>query len=282
MARPFATPHRASQGDRRAGSGGYPLVIISHGYPGNRFLMSHIGENLASKGFVVVSIDHKDSTYDDQKAFGSTLYNRPFDQLFVLNEIERLNRLGSGSFLTAHRRRHRTGIIGYSMGGYGVVNVIGGGYSAASATFQNAPPNKLLAERGAANAAYQKIARPAHQGGDRDRSVGHAGRILGCRRPAGHSHAGDVRGRKRRRCVGIRERHARDLPGRGERRSLPADVHQRQSQRRGAVSRAGRKLCGGAATRPVLPLRRRGVGHGAHEQHPPPLRDRVFRRVSER
>ncbi|MEO7134295.1 MAG: dienelactone hydrolase, partial [Vicinamibacterales bacterium] len=41
----------------------FPLVIISHGYPGNRFLMSHLGENLASKGFVVVSIDHRDSTY---------------------------------------------------------------------------------------------------------------------------------------------------------------------------------------------------------------------------
>ena len=62
-------------------------MIISHGYPGNRYLMSHLGENLASKGFVTVSIDHKDSTYDDQKAFASTLYNRPFDQLFVLNEI---------------------------------------------------------------------------------------------------------------------------------------------------------------------------------------------------
>ena len=73
-------------------------MIISHGYPGNRFLMSHIGENLASKGFVAVSIDHKDSTYDDQKAFGSTLYNRPFDQLFVLNEIDRLNRSGLRQF----------------------------------------------------------------------------------------------------------------------------------------------------------------------------------------
>ena len=136
--------------------GGYPLVIISHGYPGNRFLMSHIGENLASKGFVAVSIDHTDSTYDDQKAFGSTLYNRPFDQLFVLNAVERLNRLGSGSFLTAMVDTSRTGIIGYSMGGYGVVNVIGGGYSAASARGQNAPPNLLLAERGAASAGYQK------------------------------------------------------------------------------------------------------------------------------
>ena len=147
---------RLRQGSGVAAPGGYPLVIISHGYPGNRFLMSHIGENLASKGFVAVSIDHKDSTYDDQKAFGSTLYNRPFDQLFVLNAIERLNRLGSGSFLTAMVDTSRTGIIGYSMGGYGVVNVIGGGYSAASANGQGAPPNQLLAERGAASAVYQQ------------------------------------------------------------------------------------------------------------------------------
>jgi predicted dienelactone hydrolase len=138
----------------------YPLVIISHGYPGNRFLMSHIGENLASKGFVTVSIDHKDSTYDDQKSFGSTLYNRPFDQLFVLNEMERLGKPGSGSFLAGLVDAARTGIIGYSMGGYGVVNVIGGGYSAASATFSNAPPNKLLAERGAANPEFQKARDP--------------------------------------------------------------------------------------------------------------------------
>ena len=138
--------------------GPFPLVIISHGYPGNRFLMSHIGENLASKGYVAVSIDHKDSTYDDQKAFGSTLYNRAFDQLFVLNEMDRLSRPGNA--FAGMIDANRTGIIGYSMGGYGVVNVIGGGYSAASATFQNAPPNKLLAERGAANAEYQKSVDP--------------------------------------------------------------------------------------------------------------------------
>jgi len=138
----------------------FPLVIISHGYPGNRLLMSHIGENLASKGFVCVSIDHKDSTYDDQEAFGSTLYNRPFDQLFVLNEIDRLSKPGSGSFLAGLVDAARAGIIGYSMGGYGVVNVIGGGYSAASATTTNAPPNKMLTERGAANPEYQKARDP--------------------------------------------------------------------------------------------------------------------------
>ena len=67
--------------------GPYPLIIISHGYPGNRFLMSHTGENLASKGYVVVSIDHLESTYDDQQAFRSTLYNRPLDQRHVLSSM---------------------------------------------------------------------------------------------------------------------------------------------------------------------------------------------------
>ena len=147
-------------GAPKPGEGSYPLVVISHGYPGNRYLMSHIGENLASKGFVTVSIDHKDSTYDDQKAFGSTLYNRSFDQLFVLNEIDRLGKAGSGSVLGGLVDATHTGIIGYSMGGYGVVNVIGGGYSDASVTGAQAPPNGLLAERAASNPAYQKARDP--------------------------------------------------------------------------------------------------------------------------
>jgi predicted dienelactone hydrolase len=78
----------------------------------------------------------------------------------VLNEIDRLSKAGSSSFLAGLVDASRTGIIGYSMGGYGVVNVIGGGYSDASATFSNAPPNKLLAERGASNPAYQKAREP--------------------------------------------------------------------------------------------------------------------------
>ena len=134
--------------------GTFPLVVISHGYPGDRYLLSHLGENLASKGFVVVSLDHPDSTYDDQKSFASTLYNRPFDQLFVLDEAARLGAAGSGSFLAGLVDAARTGLVGYSMGGYGVVNVIGGGYSAASETAVNAPPNRMLHERGATNPDY--------------------------------------------------------------------------------------------------------------------------------
>lgn len=140
--------------------GGYPLVILSHGYPGNRYLLSHLGENLASKGFVVASIDHPDSTYDDQKGFASTLYNRPYDQLFVLNEIDRLSRAGDSGFLAGLVDASRTGIVGYSMGGYGLLNVLGAGFTDASVTSPAAPPNRLLFERAASNPAYPKQADP--------------------------------------------------------------------------------------------------------------------------
>jgi predicted dienelactone hydrolase len=123
--------------------GPYPLILLSHGYPGNRFLMSHLGENLASKGYVVVSIDHTDSTYDNQLAFGSTLVNRPLDQLFVLDQIDALSR-DAGSFLSGLVDADNTGLIGYSMGGYGAVIVAGGGVTELSTTYEWGAPAGTL------------------------------------------------------------------------------------------------------------------------------------------
>jgi len=123
--------------------GPFPLVILSHGYPGNRYLMSHLAENIASKGYVVASIDHTDSTYRTQSAFGSTLRNRSLDQLFVLNEMARLNQ-DSGSFLEGMIDADNTAIVGYSMGGYGAVITAGGGVTAASVAFPFSPPYGTL------------------------------------------------------------------------------------------------------------------------------------------
>jgi predicted dienelactone hydrolase len=134
--------------------GPYPLIIISHGYPGNRFLMSHTGENLASKGYVVASIDHKDSTYDDQLAFTSTLYNRPLDQRLVLETLAFLS-TESDQFFSSMIDAENTGIVGYSMGGYGLVNNMGGGYSDEVAGSFMAPPNNLLQEHTTGNSAYR-------------------------------------------------------------------------------------------------------------------------------
>ena len=122
----------------------YPLVLISHGYPGNRFLMSHLAENIASKGYVVVSIDHTDSTYRTQAAFGSTLINRPLDQLFTLDQIERMSK-DSSSFLFDLVNTQNTALIGYSMGGYGAVIAAGGGVTKQAVDYQWGLPQDALA-----------------------------------------------------------------------------------------------------------------------------------------
>ena len=120
-------------------SGSFPLVILSHGYPGNRYLMSHLGENLASKGYVVASIDHTDSTYSDQAAFGSTLYNRPLDQAFVLDSLA-----ASDDPVTGLIDDENVGIIGYSMGGYGALIFGGAGVTQASTELTWGTPEGLL------------------------------------------------------------------------------------------------------------------------------------------
>jgi len=134
--------------------GPYPLLIISHGYPGNRFLMSHTGENLASKGYVVVSIDHLESTYDNQQSFASTLYNRPLDQRFVLNTLASISS-EEDQVLRGMIDAERTGVIGYSMGGYGLLNNLGAGYSEESVVGFLAPPNRLLEEHATSNPEFR-------------------------------------------------------------------------------------------------------------------------------
>ncbi|MEP3329014.1 dienelactone hydrolase [Sedimentitalea sp.] len=121
---------------------GYPLILISHGYPGNRFLMSHLAENLASKGYVVASIDHTDSTYRTQAAFGSTLVNRSLDQLFVLEELSQV--AGDDGDFAGLFNADNAGLIGYSMGGYGAIVTAGGGVTEASVGYPWGAPHGTL------------------------------------------------------------------------------------------------------------------------------------------
>ncbi|KIN64743.1 putative dienelactone hydrolase [Sulfitobacter noctilucicola] len=125
-----------------ASDAAYPLVLISHGYPGNRFLLSHLAENIASKGYVVASIDHTDSTYRTQAAFGSTLVNRSLDQLFVLEEMAKMSADG-GDFAGLYDANN-TGLIGYSMGGYGAIITAGGGVTQASVEYGWGGPHGTL------------------------------------------------------------------------------------------------------------------------------------------
>ncbi len=144
--------------------GNFPLVILSHGYPGNRYLMSHLGENLASKGYVVAAIDHTDSTYQNQQPIASTLYNRAKDQRFVLQAIADYA-AEFGSFLAGLVNVNSTAIVGFSMGGYGVLNNLGAPYSESMIEAPLAPPNRLLSELTAANPDYRKNLDPRIRAG---------------------------------------------------------------------------------------------------------------------
>lgn len=140
----------------------FPLVIVSHGYLGSRYLMTYLTENLASKGYVVVSIDHPESTFRQPGKFTSTLYYRALDDLFVLNQIAKLSERSSDSFLSGLVDANNTALVGYSMGGYGVLNAAGAGYSTTMARMfgQLTGGSKLMETRVSGAEGYVSLADP--------------------------------------------------------------------------------------------------------------------------
>jgi predicted dienelactone hydrolase len=106
----------------------FPLVVVSHGYPGSRTFMTWLTENLASKGYVVAAIDHIDSVFGQERAFASTLLNRAADQSFTIDALAARSR-EPGDFLHNVMDPSRVAVVGYSMGGYGALATAGGGYS---------------------------------------------------------------------------------------------------------------------------------------------------------
>jgi predicted dienelactone hydrolase len=148
---PFQFNGRAAR-DAAPATGRYPLVIVSHGYPGSRLQMSYLTENLASKGYVVVAIDHPESTRADKAGFASTLLNRRLDDLFVLDSVAAWAKQGSGNFLAGVADAGNTALIGYSMGAYGALNTVGAGVSAAAAAYV---PGGKLAVNQQGNTEYE-------------------------------------------------------------------------------------------------------------------------------
>jgi predicted dienelactone hydrolase len=116
----------------------FPLVIVSHGYPGSRYFLTYLTENLASKGYVVAAIDHTDSVFDGVRGFESTLLNRSADQLFTIGSLDELSRQPD-SFLHSLVDTSNVAIAGYSMGGYGALTSAGAGYSESGALMKFVP-----------------------------------------------------------------------------------------------------------------------------------------------
>ncbi len=132
----FTRPGIAVRDAKRA-TGRFPLVVVSHGYDNESVLLSWLTENLASKDYVVAAIRHRDPPITDRARFHETLLNRPLDVAFVTKELQRT--LGEQGFADPAR----TALVGYSMGGYGVLTAAGGELDPGSLIAQLVPDGKL-------------------------------------------------------------------------------------------------------------------------------------------
>jgi len=112
----------------------YPVIIFSHGMDGMRFLNTYQMEELASHGYIVLSIEHSFSAtgtvFKDGSRAGITPYelmedeafaNRMVDkwsadQVFVINLAEKINST-PGNFFYGKLNTEKTGILGFSFGG---------------------------------------------------------------------------------------------------------------------------------------------------------------------
>lgn len=101
-------------------SGKFPLIVASHGQPGTRYQFAYLSEHLASYGFVVANLDHPGSTYPTltQENYVTSIADRPLDLLFAAGEIPKQIASADGNTV---------GLMGYSYGGYTVINAAGAG-----------------------------------------------------------------------------------------------------------------------------------------------------------
>ncbi len=121
-AEPPAPPTRVTRPgiavrDAKRATGRFPLVVVSHGYDNESVLFSWLTENLASKGYVVATLRHRDPPITDRARFPEAVLNRPLDVAFVAKALQRS--LGGEGLVDPAR----TALVGYSMGGYGMLAV---------------------------------------------------------------------------------------------------------------------------------------------------------------
>ncbi|MEO0705054.1 MAG: alpha/beta fold hydrolase [Cyanobacteria bacterium J06649_5] len=108
-----------------------PLVVLSHGFGADRYFLNYQATHLASHGFTVVSVEHPGSNVQallnlpvdpeivetPSRLLPATEFlDRPRDVSFVLDRLERLNRVND-DYLGAFNTENVT-IIGHSLGGY--------------------------------------------------------------------------------------------------------------------------------------------------------------------
>jgi predicted dienelactone hydrolase len=133
-------------------AGHFPLVIVSHGRSNATVALSWLTENLASKGYVVAAIRHEDALRSNPLEIPEMLLRRPLDIAFVAGSLQ--HSLASESLVDPQR----TALVGYSMGGYGVLAAAGAALDPKGGAAQFVPDHQLAPyTQGGARAAELRV-----------------------------------------------------------------------------------------------------------------------------
>jgi predicted dienelactone hydrolase len=148
----FSVPGIAVRDAPAAGTG-FPLVIVSHGRSNATYAMTWLTENLASKGYVVAAIRHADRDYTDPPSqMAQIVQRRPLDIAYVAKTLQAT--LGAQHLIDPAR----TALIGYSMGGYGVLTAAGATLDPESPVMTKIPGGLMRSyARGADQSAMLKV-----------------------------------------------------------------------------------------------------------------------------
>lgn len=97
-----------------------PLIMLSHGFGGDRMSLEWVGKVLAQKGFLAASVSHWGNTHDNLIPQRSLEFpERPKDISFVLSKL-----LENPAFKDSIDKK-RIGALGFSIGGYTVLALAG-------------------------------------------------------------------------------------------------------------------------------------------------------------
>lgn len=134
-----------------------PVVLLSHGLGGWATGWSQLAENLASKGYLVIAIDHRDRDATlpggQQLSFAISAMSRPADQRFLLQALESRSAI-LPPWLLGMADSENIALVAYSMGGFGAIIAAGAGVTPGGA-LDAAFPGRALGPWRAGNLAYE-------------------------------------------------------------------------------------------------------------------------------